>query len=307
MDVQSSATLTTVLAIFLLMMAGYAAKKVGFLKADDVSVVNSLLINLTMPAFIFVNTHKKPFIPDMLKAPFIGILAEMSIMGIAYFVARALKLDRRTTGAFMLVSVFGNTGFLGYPVISAAFQNNKHAILTAVMIDQFAMAFVLITVGITVATTFSGQAFEWKNIIDFFKTPLLPFTIIALALRNVPLPELILQTLDYMGKGTVPLAMISIGLSLSAGSIKKYPVPLAAAILLKMCLLPLMMYFYMRYFGVRGIVFEVAVLEMAMPSAVFTGVVSARFGANGAFAAAAIFLMTLLSVVVIPGVFLLIA
>ncbi|GAF95146.1 unnamed protein product, partial [marine sediment metagenome] len=46
------------------------------------------------------------------------------------------------------------TGFLGYPVVSAAFGGDKHAVLTAVMFDAFGMALPLITVGVAVAACF---------------------------------------------------------------------------------------------------------------------------------------------------------
>lgn len=299
-------TLTTVASIFLLLLAGYGARRTGALKSGDASVVNSIVINLTMPAFIFVYTHGREIVPAMVKAPAVGVAMEMVVMGAAYLAARAMKLDRPTTGGLMLVAAFGNTGFLGYPVIKAAFNDNDHAILTAVMFDGFAMAMVLNSVGIAVAATFAGAKFQWGSLLEFLKTPLFPATIIALALKDVYVPEVIMQTLGYLAAGTVPLAMISIGLSLSTGSIRQYPAPLALAFVLKMALLPALMYFALPLVGVSGTVYKVAVVESAMPSAVFTGVIASRYGANGAFAAGAVFLMTLLSVLVIPGVLMLV-
>lgn len=304
MEVQS--TLTTVLAIFLLLMAGYLAKKTGALKPGDSTVVNSLVINLTMPAFIFVNTHRKPLVTAMIKAPFLGFAMEMAVVGLTYLIARSLKLDRPTTGAMMLVSAFGNTGFLGYPVTTAAFNGDKHAILTAVLFDEFAMALTLNTIGIAIAACFAGTKFRRESLLEFLKTPLFPATVIALILKDVYIPPLIMTTLNYLAAGTVPLAMISIGLNLSTGSVRQFPTAIGAAMILKMALLPALMYFTLPLMGVTGIVKQVVVLESAMPSAVFTGVVASRYGANGAFAAGAVFLMTMASVLTIPGVLLLI-
>lgn len=304
MEVQT--TLTTVISIFLLLLAGYAAKRFGALKPGDSVVVNSIVINLTMPAFIFIYTHGKPITSGMVKAPALGFAMEMVVMGVAYLAARAMRMDRRTTGAFMLVSTFGNTGFLGYPVVSAAFHGHKGAVLTAVMFDEFAMAMILNSIGVAVAAAFAGSKFEWGNLLEFLKTPLFPATIVALILKDVPMPSLLMKTLGYLAAGTVPLAMISIGLSLSTGTVKEYPKPIAVAFVLKMAMLPALMYFILPFAGVTGIVSKVVVLESAMPSAVFSGVVAARYGANGAFAAGAIFLMTLASVLVIPGILLLI-
>ncbi len=283
-------------------MAGYIAKKTGVLKASDSTVVNSLVINLTMPAFIFVYTHAKPLNTAMIKAPFLGFAMEMVVVGLAYLAARALKLDRRTTGAMMLVSAFGNTGFLGYPVVTAAFEGNKTAILTAVLFDEFAMALILNTVGIAIAATFAGAKFRWQSLLEFLKTPLFPSTIIALILKDTYIPPVIMTTLNFLAGGTVPLAMISIGLNLSTGSVRQYPAAVGTALALKMAVLPMLMFATLPFIGVTGTVSQVVVLESAMPAAVFTGVVASRYSANGAFAAGAIFLMTLVSVLVIPAV-----
>jgi malate permease and related proteins len=297
-DVQT--TLSTVIAIFLLLLAGYGARKLGALKSSDAVVVNSLIINLTMPAFIFVNTHEKTLTTSMIKAPILGVAVEMAVLGVAYLFARLLRLDRPTSGALMLVSTFGNTGFLGYPMVNAAFKGNGQAILTAVMFDSFAMAIILYSVGVAVATSFAGAKFEWSSLVRFLKTPLFPATIVSLALRKVWVPPLIVESLAYLGAATVPLAMISIGLSLSTGSVKNYPLPLAVASVLKMGLMPVLMALTLPLIGVHGLVYKVCVLESVVPSAVMTGVLSARYKANGEFAAAAVFVTTLLSVVVIP-------
>jgi predicted permease len=298
--VQIGDTLPTVASIFLLLLVGYAAKRFGALKASDASVVNSLVVNLTMPAFIFVSIHSRPIKPGMLQAPIVGFVMEMVVMGLAYLMAILLRLDRRTTAALMLVSAFGNTGFLGYPVVTAAFPDDKNALLCAVMFDEFAMALALNSVGVAVATAASGTKFEWGNVLEFLRSPLFPATIVSLLLRNVAIPRFLISTLEYLAAGTVPLAMISIGLSLSTGAVRNYPRAIAVALVLKMIVLPSLVWLTVPAINADRIVRQVAILESSMPSAVFSGVIASRFGANGAFAAATIFVLTLCSVIFIP-------
>lgn len=293
-------------SVFLLLLAGYGAKRVGVLKAADARVANSIVINLTMPAFIFVSIHAQSLSSAMVKAPILGFVMEMVVMGLAYASARALKLNRPTTGGLMLAATFGNTGFLGYPMVAAAFPHDGHAMPTAVMFDEFAMAMVLNSIGVAVAACFAGRRFEWNSLFEFLKTPLLPSTVIALALRTVYVPAVILKTLGFLAAGTVPLAMISIGLSLSANSLKKNPGALGTAFLLKMIALPLLMYVTLPLIGVTGTVMQVTVLESAVPTAVVSGVIAGRYGANEEFVATAIFAMTLLSVAILPAVLLLV-
>jgi hypothetical protein len=202
----------------------------------------------------------------------------------------------------MLVAAFGNTGFLGYPVVSAAFHASKYAMPTAVLIDQFGMQFIISTIGIAVAASFAGSGFEWKSLLSFLKTPIFPSAVLALILRNTHIPALILSSLKYLGVATVPLAMIAIGLGLSTGSVKKYPAPLIVAMILKMLIMPALVVLGMRLFGITGTVADVGILLAATPCAVLCGIFATQYGSNGSFAATAIAVSTLVSAVWVPAV-----
>lgn len=292
--------LRTIAAIFLLLLVGYGAKKVRVLKSSDASVVNVIIIYLTMPAFIFTAVYQKPLPDGAWSAPVVVIISEMVLLGIAYGVGRVLRLDRPTTGGLMLAAAFGNTGFLGYPVTIAAWPNRPEALVTSVMVDNFAMAMWLNSIGIAVAATFAGTSFDRKNMLAFLKTPLLPATVLSLLLRTSHVPEPFVISMKYLGAATIPLAMLSLGLSLSTNSIKGMSKPFLAAFALKVAVLPVLVHFGLNAAGVNGVVHDAAVLEASMPSAVMSGVVAGQYGANGPFVSAAIFLMTLFSLGTIP-------
>jgi len=298
-------TLSTVSAVFLLLFAGYGAKRLKILKSGDTAVINSIVINLTGPAFAFSAIYGKKLTLHMFGAPVVLFISSMLVMGIAYLAGRAFKLDRKTTGAVMLVSAFGNTGFLGYPVTMAAFPGNGEAIATTVMCDQFAMALPLYSIGVVVAASFAAARVTRAQILEFMKAPLLPATIIAILLKPFHLPQTLVTSINILGEATVPLAMISIGLSLSRSSLKSATAPFAAGMVLKMVVMPLIVFHGLSLLGIGGTVRDAAVLESSMPAAVMTGVIASRYGANGTFVSGAIFLMTLTSIVSIPAILML--
>ncbi|MEN6519938.1 MAG: AEC family transporter [Armatimonadota bacterium] len=297
--------LSTVSAVFLLLLVGYGARKLGVLKSSDTAVVNSIVINLTGPAFAFSALYGKPLTLQMIGAPMVIIISSMLVMGLAYIAGVILHLDRKTTGAIMLVSAFGNTGFLGYPVTMAAFPKSGDAIATAVMCDQFGMALPLYSIGVVVAASFAAAKTNRAQILEFMKAPLLPATIIAILLRPVHLPQPIVSSLTILGQATVPLAMLSLGLSLSKSSLKTATVPFTVGIVLKMVAVPIITFLGLKLVGIDGVVRNVTVLESSMPAAVMTGVIAGRYNTNGAFVSAAIFLMTLASIITIPVILML--
>lgn len=289
-----------VASVFVLLLIGYTSKKLRILSVKDTGVINSIVINLALPAFIFMSINGNPLTMEMLRAPVVGLLAEGIVLGIAYMVSRLLKLDRPTTAGLMIAATFGNTGYLGLPFVNAAFNNDGIARQSAVMMDSFAMRILLCTAGIAVATCFSGERFKWRDTLLFVKSPLFAAVILGLVFRKVAVEGIAKDVLTYIGAMTVPLSMISVGLNLSAGSARKWPVAVGATVLLKIALLPLLTFLGLPLFGVGGMVAKVAILEMAMPSAIFGSVIAMRYGANREFVAGATLATTLLSVVAIP-------
>ncbi len=296
----AQSTLLAVAAIFILVMIGYLCRRAGVLQKSDSRVINTVVIYIAMPAYIFVSTHNRPLTIPMLKAPFVLFASEMVVVGLVVLLGRAMKWDGKLIAAMAVASAFGNTGFVGYPLVHAAFGTDPKAMISAVMLDSFGMANILITVGVAIITTLAHEKFNFRNSLEFLKTPLLWAAIISLLLRKVAMPELVMTVLDYAAKMTVPLAMISIGLCLQARSVSKQPVALGVALFMKLAFLPCLMYIALPWFGVTGVVANVGVLLGATPSAVFSGILSERFGADGEFAASVIFASTLLGIVVIP-------
>jgi len=268
----------------------------------DTGVIDSIVINLALPAYILSSMHGKPLGTDMIKAPFVGLIMEVIVLGAAYAIARALKLNRPTTAGLMIAAAFGNTGYLGLPFVTAAFHGDPSSIQAAVMMDTFAMRILLCTAGVAVATCLAGDRFNWQSTMEFVKSPLSVAVVVGLLLRNAAVPDFVMSAITYMGNATVPLSMISVGLTLSTGSVRQWPLGIAAAVVLKMAALPALVYVGLPLLHIEHSVARVAVLEMAMPSAIFGGVIAGRYGANKEFVAGAIFASTLASTLVIPAV-----
>jgi predicted permease len=291
----------TVLSIFLLLFIGYAAKKVRLLRAEDADVLNTLVIYLTIPPFIFnaVYSYREPLPLSLAKVPVIGFVTILLVLTLAYALGRALRLDRRMLGGMIVACGFGNTGFLGYPVVLAAFGSGG-ALVTAALYDELAMALPLYTLGVLIIAGFAGERVSRSQLLSVLKLPGIWAIPAALILRPFDLPQPLLTVLRYLGDGTIPLVMISLGLSLSARSLRGVLAPALAVCVLKLAVLPFLTYQGLVLGGVTGVASQVTVVEAAMPSAMMSAVLAAKFGSSGTFVCAVIFVSTLLSIVTIP-------
>lgn len=294
-------TMGAVLSVFILFFVGFGIRKLRLLRTEDASILNTLVLYVMLPVFIFnaIYSYRQPIPLSIAKVPIIGFAVMLVVMGLAYVVGKSLKLGRGIIAGLILASAFGNTAFIGYPVIQAALHD-KSAMVTTVLYDELAMATPLYTIGLLILAGFAGEKLNRRH---FSKAPMLPqlWAIpIGLALRPVTLPEPLLEALQYLSNGTIALVMISLGLMISSRSIKGFAIPVAIACILKLAVLPALTYLAVRHAGFTDIMVKATVIEAGMPTAMMAGVLASTFGENGEFVAGAIFFTTLISLISIP-------
>lgn len=110
----------------------------------------------------------------------------------------------------------------------------------------------------------------------------------------------LLDTLHYLGNATVPLIMLSLGLSLKFHRINKYKGNITFVSLLRLLFSPLLATFLTNLLGIYGLEKKVLIVESAMPSAMLSIVLSVRYRLNPELTAICVFTTTLLSLITIP-------
>ncbi len=287
-----------VVVILLLVAVGVVLRLAGLLDRGAATTLNALLIYAAIPALVFQAVHRA-----QLELSFLAIVAVawcVALVGMlaAWLIGRALHLPRPTLGAFMLIAALGNTGYLGYPIATTLF--GEAGLVRAVFYDVFGTVGVLLTVGIVVAQRFgtSGQrANPVKEILTF---PVVVAVVLALVLRPVTFPILVSDWLDALAKMTVPLIMISLGLTLDWTKLRGHLRWSGAAAGLKLVALPLLAWGFAALFIREPLLAHIAVLEAGMPSMMLSLVFATRFGLDEEFAASAIVLTTTASIVTLP-------
>lgn len=118
-------------------------------------------------------------------------------------------------------------------------------------------------------------------------------------------PVFIDNSLRLISMVSLPLALISIGGSLSFTGVRcNLKLSLAGAFL-KLCILPLTGYFSFVLFGISGMPLKVGLIFYALPTSTAIYVLSSQLGSDTELASAAIFLSTLLSFISLMVVLLL--
>ena len=208
------------MTLFAILIVGYAAGRLGYMGGEFDKKLSSLVINITCPALI-LSSAMTGELPDRgLILPLLGIslLTYVILSGVGLLLPRYLTKKKEDEGVVGFALMFGNVGFMGYPVVASIFGHQ--AVFYAAILNVI-NTFAVFTIGtiLIVGDLGDGKRFQKKVL---YSTPMLSaylaMLIVALGIDNIP--DIISQPLTMIGNITVPAALLIIGSSMSQLSIK---------------------------------------------------------------------------------------
>ena len=289
--------------LFALVVVGYVAGKLGYLGGDFDRQLSRLVINITCPALILSSamTGELPDRQYILPLLLISTLTYIVLATVAFFLPRYLTKRREDEGAIGFALMFGNVGFMGYPVVASIFGHE--AVFYAAVLNVV-NTFAVFTVGtmlITGKNEVEGSRFEKKVL---YSTPMLAayLTMLIVALRIDDIPQYISQPLTMLGNITVPAALLIIGSSMSQLSLRSLigntTVYMTTA--LRLAILPLIVHGLMTALGFSPFVVNINTVVIAMPVATYGTILCLKYEKDTTMITEVTFITTLLSMLTIP-------
>lgn len=288
--------------LFFGIILGFVAVKAKVLDGAGCKVITSLVMNITLPCFIIASglTTSQSVTGSQM---FFYFVLSLVCYALAYLVGLILsrlplfkKKDRRLC-SFM--TTFGNTGFMGLPLIGGLFGSEA---LFYATIFNLPFNFLVFSIGIYLVSADTGNT---KLNPRMFFNPCLIASLIAIALYllSVNVPDLAKSCLETAGSATVPLAMIITGASLAKESPKDvFTSPgLYVLTIAKILLVPIISFAVLSFFLVDPVLIKVGTVLMAMPVATNSTLLCLQYGGNDRLASRGVFLSTLLAIASIPA------
>ena len=279
--------LEVMMTLFALVVVGYAAGKLGYLGGDFDRQLSSVVINITCPALILSSamTGELPDRRYILPLLLISTLTYILLAAAGFWLPRLLTKRRDDEGAVGFALMFGNVGFMGYPVVASIF-GHEAVFYAAVLnvVNTFAV-FTVGTVLITGRNEVEGGRFQKKVL---YSTPMLA--------------AYLTMGIVALGAITVPAALLIIGSSMSHLSLRTMlgNRTVYATTLLRLVLLPVGVHFLMRALGFDPFVVNINTLVIAMPVATYGTILCLKYEKDTTMITAVTFVTTLLAMVSIP-------
>ena len=293
--------IVVMVTLFAIVIVGFVAGKLGYMGGDFDKRLSSLIVDITCPALILSSTMSGQ-LPDrkmILPLLLISLLTYILLTGVALLVPRWLTKRRDDEGVVGFALMFGNVGFIGYPVVASIFGHE--AVFYAAVLNVV-NTFAVFTIGVMLIMGGRGAyTFRMKVL---WSTPMLAayMAILIVALGIGDVPRVISQPLTLIGQITVPAALLIIGSSMSHLSVRTmlgnstvYTTPV-----FRLALLPFALFFLFSALGFRQLVVNINTVVIAMPVATYGTILCLKHGRDTTLITEVTFITTLLSVITIP-------
>lgn len=289
------------LALFLLLVTGYVAYKAHVTSDEAIRNLTTLVLNVSLPAQIlisFLSNRGKVSNMTLLEVTGISLFCYIIYFLVAVIFIVVTKAPKKQWGTYVFMLLFGNVGFMGYPVIQAVF--GMEAMIYAVVFNVV-FSFMVYSIGIVLIGGKSAGKFDPKVLLN---APMIASLAgLALFFTPVPLPEYLENAMNYLGNLTTPLAMIILGGTIAKMNIKElfddwriYIFTIFRLVLMPLAVLITMNLLHEKQYLIRG----TAVVLAATPVATNATMLAIQYHGDEQLVSKGIFFSTVLSVVSIP-------
>ena len=299
------------LTLFAIVVVGYIAGKLGYMGGTFDKKLSKVVIDITCPALILSSamTGELPDRRYILPLLGISILTYVLLTGVALLLPRFLTKKKDDEGVIGFAMMFGNVGFMGYPIVASIFGHEAvfyAAVLNVVNTFTVFTVGTMLIVGKNQESTVEEKEMSQKKMLRkvLYSTPMLSayLTMLIVALEIKDIPEFISQPLTMIGNITVPAALLIIGSSMSQ-------LPLRALLgngtiytttLMRLAVLPVGIHYLMTLLGFSSFVVGINPVAIAITVATYRTILCLRHGKDTTLITEVTFITTLLAMISIP-------
>ena len=284
------------MTLFAIMIVGYVAGRLGYLGGEFDKKLSSLVINFTCPALILSSAMTGELPDRQLILPLLGIslLTYIIVSGVALWLPHFLTRKKEDEGVVGFALMFGNVGFMGYPVVASIFDHQ--AVFYAAVLNVV-NTFAVFTIGTILINGDLGEGKHFQKKV-LYSTPMLSaymaMLIVAFGIDSQPL--------TMIGNITVPAALLIIGSSMSQLSARTMlgDLTVYATTIFRLLLIPVGFYFFCKAVGFNSYVVNINTVVIAMPVATYGTILCLKYNRDTTLITEVTLITTLLSMITIP-------
>jgi hypothetical protein len=224
---------------------------------------------------------------------------------VGWITTRIFRLKGAEAAVFKVHSMFGNTIFLGFPLITALY--GVEGLLYASMF-QLVSTIIMWTAGVIILSHGNGTPWKKSLVKVFNPNTIATITGLIFFILSVRLPEIVLKPMTELGSANTWLSMLYIGAMLAFSNVgsllKRKSLYLLSfnRLILGPAILISIFYFIGAVTGLvpDKLVTSVIILEASMPCMATVVIMAKEFGSDDRIAVGNVFVSTIISILTLP-------
>lgn len=300
--------LQQMLVLFIIMMIGFIAYKKNIITDETSKKLSAIVVNISNPALILSSVTGNATVTgaELVETLFVAIGMYVFLIAVAALVPVIIKAPAKDRGTYRVMTIFGNVGFMGFPIISSLYGGG--ALLYA---SLFLLPYniLIYTYGVWEMCKSSGEGSGAvkksgrESIEQIFNIGVI-FCIIAVVVYalGIKFPAWVNTTVSMLSSTTAPLSMMVIGASFATMNFKKVFLNVRTWVFsaLRLLVIPVLGTFLVSLVTDNPSIIGVTMVMLGVPVGSMTAMLAQEYGGDYALSSETVAMTTLLSVVTFP-------
>ena len=277
-------------SIFVLLASGYLAKRTKVIPQNQLIIFIDFVLVFAMPALIFDKVYHVNIDFHLFSVIACGLGANFVAMLVAFGLGRLLGFSKATTASMALLAMFGNTLFMGLPVLQGIL--GEDIANEVILYDQMVTCVPIAFLGPFILSYAAPSNVSLiANVFKIMKFPPFLALVAGLLAKNLEIPDFLFAPLRLFSGAVVPVALFAVGLGLGFNTVRSSYKSTALVVFLRMVVAPC---FFVAFAWVFGLEFSpsymAGLIETAMPPTVVASamILKAKLDSNLAISAIAV-------------------
>ena len=300
------ALLVTMMKVLVCMSLGFFLKKINLISDAAVKSFSSLIFHVTAPCLLFssIATMDDSEFGNAVTLLWTGVAVYVVLILLAILVTKLLRVPPESRGVYKAALIFGNVSFLGIPLAESLY-GPMGVFYIALLNIHFNLLFY--TYGFYIITADgpeNGGKFSFKSCINAGVIGIILSLIFFFF--QIPLPEIIISPIAFVGSITSPLSMIVIGCSIATYSLKTVfsQKKIYVIALLRLLVYPIAAYFIFKLLIGNNLLTRILSIYIGMPTASIVGMTSIAYDKDTKSGTSCVAMTTIFSLATIPCIYL---
>jgi len=291
-----------ILIVAFYLLVGIALQKVGAIPIRTAGWLNTYLIYIVLPVIAILYIPLIELSPELLLPALAAWICFSASWLFMHLMGNLLNWNRTTTGCLIITGGLANTSFLGFPIIEALF--GVEGLQIALIVDQPGSFLIVSSLAIIVAAIYGEDKVRKRDISKriLLFPPFLFFLIsIIMNLLDFQVGGYLQEFFLMIAWTLTPVALIAVGMQIKIRSNSLSGSPLWVGLGFSLVIAPALIYLIIGLLlNFEGLVFKVAVLEIAMPPMITASIIAITYNLNKGLASLMVGVGIAVSVLTLP-------